>query len=353
MKVERMARSAKKSVTIKDVANLAGVSLATASRALSGHGYVSPEARQRVQQAAHELHFKPDGSARSLKLKRTNTVGLMIADIANPFYSQLADGVLDCAKRLGYHVILCATDEDPAMEREYLEVLMERRVDGILAVPTGHNLKLWREAADLGTRLVLVDREIPDITDLDVVLVDNATGARSAITYLLELGHRRIGIISGPTTTTTGKDRLQGYYDALRAAEVPVEDRLVQLGSFKRETGLEAARRLLSLPDPVTAIFAANNVLGEATIVAIRERGLRVPDDVSLVLFDDVPWASLTNPALTVVAQPTYDLGFVAMERLANRLQDADRGSRPPLKTVLRTDLVIRESCRSLVPRQG
>ena len=181
----------KGAVTIKKVAARAGVSWATTSRALSGTGYSSASARRRVHEAAAELGYRPNASARSLKLRRTYVVGLMIADITNPFYSYLADGLLDCAKRLGYHVMLCATDEDLDMEREYLNVLMEKRVDGIVAVPTGDgNLDVWREALDLGVSLVLADREIARLSEPDVVLVDNAKGARDAIELLLRLGHQ-------------------------------------------------------------------------------------------------------------------------------------------------------------------
>lgn len=332
-----------KKATIKDVAATAGVSVSTASRALHGHGYASLETRQRVRNAARQLVYKPHGAARSLKLRRTNTIGLMIADIANPFYSYLADGVLDCAKRLGYHVIVCATDEDPNIEREYLEVLMQERVDGIIAEPTNYNLNSWREAMELGAKLVLVDREVSGISEADVVLVDNVKGAYDAVCYLVHLGHRRIGIISGPTSTTTGHGRLQGYFKAVQEASLPLDHSLVQVTAFKRESGFQAAHILLSLGDRPTAIFAANNVLGEAAMFAIRERGLKMPDDISFILFDDVPWASLTSPRVSVVAQPAYNLGIIGMERLARRLKEGDKTA--PQKIVLQPELRMRESC--------
>jgi LacI family transcriptional regulator len=340
----------KKTVTIRDVAALADVSVATASRALSGHGYVSSEVKQRVHDAARELGYKPHALARSLRLQRTNTVGLMIADIVNPFYAYLADGVLDCAKPLGYHVILCAHNEDPDMEQEYLEVLMQERADGIIAVPTGQNLSLWREVIDLGTRLVFVDREVAGISDADLVLVDNVKGAYDATVHLISLGHRRIGIITGPTSTTTGNGRLRGYCNALEEAQIPVDQDLVQIGTFMRESGRQAAHRLLSMDEPPTAIFAANNVLGEASLFVIRERGLRIPEDISLILFDDVPWASLTTPTISVVAQPEHSLGFVGMERLIRRLQETDKAENASTKTVLQPELIIRESCRAYTP---
>ncbi len=341
-----MNNTRKNSATIKSVAKKAGVSVSTASRALNGNGYSSVETQQRVRRAATELSYSPHAAARSLKLKRTDTVGLMISDIVNPFYAHLADGVLDCARQLGYHVILCATDEDQELEKEYLDVLMQERVDGIIAVPTGHNLSLWRQAIDLGTRLVLVDREITGIPT-DVVLIDNVKGARDATTYLIGLGHKRIGMISGPIATTTGAGRLEGYYAALRDASIDVDPDLVQLTTFKKESGAQAARALLSLKNPPTAIFAANNALGEATIFAIRDRQLRIPEDISIIQFDDVPWASLMRPSLSTVAQPTFDLGFIGMERLARRLKKPGE-SLDRLETMLLPQLIIRESCAPL-----
>ncbi len=340
---------AKSTTTIKDVADYAGVSQATASRALSGRGYVSLETKQRVEEAAKELVYKPSGLARSLKLKRTDTIGLMITDIVNPFYAFLAAGVLQCANNLGFHVILCATDEDPDMEREYLEVLMEKRVDGIVAVSTGQNLELWQEAINLGTEVVLVDREVEGISDVSLVLIDNVKGAYDAVSYLLQLGHQRVGIINGPLNTTTGRDRLQGYRKAFEKFGVPVDEELVENVSFKGESGTNATNRLLNLPAPPTAIFAANNVLGEAMMTVLRDKKMKVPEDISLVVFDDVPWVSMASPSITAVAQPTRQMGVVSMELLAHSLQSRANGEKGLYrKTIFQPSLIIRNSCRSM-----
>lgn len=340
-----MQNGARRGTTIRDVAALAGVSVAAVSRALNGSGYVSEEIKQRVLQAAHQLRYRPHASARGLKLQSTHTLGLIIADITNPFYAQLADAVLTSARRLGYHVILAATDEQPAMEEEYLNVLLEKRVDGILAVATGDNSSLWRDAHDLGIQVVLVDREIASLPEADVVLIDNKQGALEAVTYLLGLGHKRIGIINGPTSTTTGAGRLEGYYLAHQQAGLTVDEHLVQIVSFKRESGVQAVQQLLALPEPPTAIFASNNVLGETTVFVLRERGLRIGADISLLMFDDVPWASLISPPLTVVAQPIYQLGTTAVELLIRRLQERDSPSAERRETVLTPTLIVRESC--------
>ncbi len=340
-----MGNSAKKSVTIRDVAQRAGVSIAAVSRALNGSGYVSTEIKQRVQEAALALRYRPHDSARGLKLQRTNTIGLVIADITNPFYSELAAGVLISAKKWGYHVILAAMDEEPAMEEEYLNVLMEKRVDGILAVATGQNHRLWRDVIDLGIKVVLVDRKVTSLPEADVVLVDNVKGSYEAISYLIRLGHRRIGILSGPTSLTTGQGRLHGYYQAHEDAQLPIDQDLVQLVSFKRESSIQAVEQLLALREPPGAIFATNNLLGEMAMFAIRAQGLRMPEDISLLMFDDVPWASLTTPQITVVAQPISLLGSRAVEQLMLRLQNPDEAVHEGRIAVLQPELIVRESC--------
>jgi LacI family transcriptional regulator len=342
-------RREKKTVTIVDVAEKAGVSIATASRALSGRGYASEEVRERTRQAARQLNYRMNASARNLKIQHTNTIGLLVTEVMNPFYSYLADGVLTCAKQLGYHVMVCATGEDPEQEREYLKVLMEQRVDGIIAVPTGHNHKLWSEVLDLNTRLIMVDREIPGISNVDTVLVDNIQGTFSAIEYLISIGHRHIGIIRGSSSTTTGRDRVQGYLDAHKAAGIPVNPDYLQGVSYSRESGQQAVEMLLALPQPPTAIFASSGILGEVTLSVIRAKGLRIPDDISFVMFDDVPWAALNTPSITVVSQPTHSLGYMSLKLLHQRLEETEGDTfQAPMKVVMKPELILRESCSPL-----
>jgi LacI family transcriptional regulator len=336
-------QTANKTITIKDVAKEAGVSLATTSRVLSGRGYSSEESRRKVHQAVRRLGYTPNDLARKLKQTRTDTIGLMITDIINPFYAFLASGVLDYARKLGYHVIVCATDEEPELEREYLNVLMKQRAAGVIAVPTGENIEHWQKAIKLGTKVVFVDREIEGLSENDVILVDNEQGASQATEHLINFGHQRIGIITGPLSTTTGRGRLEGYLKALQKHDLPVCEELIQVVSFKGESGIRAASALLELPNPPTAIFAANNALAEATIHVLRERHIRIPADISLVIFDDVPWASLTEPPITAVYQPTYLLGRYGMEHLDRILNDDT--PRPRQKIVLGTELIVRKSC--------
>jgi LacI family transcriptional regulator len=328
--------------TLKDVAALAGVGTATVSRVLTGNGYTSQDARVRIVAAAEELGYRPSALARGLKLQRTEALGLLVADITNPFYSFVASGALKAAGEAGHHLILCATNEDPKMESEYIDVLLESRVDGIVAVPTGENIEQWEHALEFGVQLVLIDRELDALGGVTAVTVDNRGGALAATEHLLALGHRRIAILTGPRATTTGGERLGGYLDAHERAGVPVDEGLIRDGSFMREQAVAAARELLDAAP--TALFAANNVLGEVGLAAIQEAGLKLPGDISLVVFDDVAWTRQMTPAITVVAQPMDQLGRVGVERLLEALgrREAAAGE----TTRLPVELIVRDSTR-------
>jgi LacI family transcriptional regulator len=331
--------------TLKDVAARAGVGTATVSRVLSGTGYASPQARERIAAAAAELGYRPSAVARGLKLQRTNALGLLVADITNPFYSFVAAGALNAASEARHHLILCATSEDPEMESEYIDVLMDARVDGILAVPTGANLEQWERALGFGVPVVLIDRALDGLDGVPTVTVDNRGGAFEATRHLLGLGHRRIAILTGPRATTTGGERLAGYLDAHASEGVEVDERLIRSGTFLRDADVAARELLAESPRP-TAVFAANNVLGEVTVTAIGEAGLRIPDDISLIVFDDVPWTRQMKPAVSAIAQPMDQLGRVGVERLLEAL-----GRRPGAAgatgepTRLGVKLIVRDSC--------
>lgn len=334
-----------KNPTIKDVALRAGVSVSAVSRALNG-GYASSDTQQRVREACQALGYRPHAAARSLKLQQNQTVGLMVADITNSHSAALADGVLSAARLAGYHVIVCATDEDPDLEQEYLNVLMEQRVAGVIAVPTGHNLGVWRIAKERGVTVVFIDRELPGVADIGAVLVDNHGGAREAVRHLLAHGHRRIGLIGGPLHTTTGKGRYEGYVAALREARLSVDPGLLRLGSFRVDSGQHLAKSLLERPDPPSALFAVNNKLGEGAYRAIRAMGLRVPQDVSLVVFDDPHWCALADPGIDVLVQPTREMGTMALNLLLDTLRGEERSGR---RVVFPATLQIRQSTGKVV----
>ncbi len=325
--------------TMKDVAAAAGVGLGTVSRALGSAGRVSEETRRHVLSVAERLNYHPSAVGRGLKRQVSDNIGLIVTDISNNFYGEFSQGVLASAQGLGRHVILGASSEDPATELDYIKLLVEQRVDGIIAFPTGENVAAWRSAIALGIRIVFADRILEGL-DASSVVVDNVAGARSLTEYLLTLGHRRIGYLGGPSSVSSGSLRERGYRAAHAELGLPVDETLVLRTRFTRDTAYASAQRLLDVAEAPTALVAANNVLGEAALTAIHDRGLRVPDDISLVMFDDVPWAKLVAPPITVVAQPAFEMGQLATRMVLD-------GTEPSTLT-LPTKLTIRGSARPL-----
>jgi len=329
-------------MTIKDVAREAGVSVGTASQALRDSPAVRESTRRRVLAVAKRLRYHPSALARGLVTRRTHTVGLLISDIANPFFIRAVRAVEDVAQEKGYNVILCNTDEDPAKETQYLRVLVEKRVDGIILATTAGSLTAVRDVRWRRIPLVLFDRELPGVT-ANLVKVDGVLGGRLATEHLLALGHRRIAIIHGPMMRSTGTERLQGYLLALRDAGVRPDPALIREGNFKQDSGRDLARRFLDLSPPPTALFCTNNLMTVGALQALGERGVRIPSELSLVGYDDMEWWTLTHPPLTTVGQPVYDLGSEAMRLLLEDIEAKDR--RRPRRVVLKPELLVRKSC--------
>jgi len=335
-------------VTLKDVARKAGVSVATAARVLGGYGYASPQARERVLRAARQLDYTPNALARGMVKKRTHAIGVIVSDNANPFFAAVVRGVEDVMRRHGYAVVLCNSEESPEKEDLYLRILREKQVDGLLLAPSGQaspQLRRWLRA---GLPLVLVDRRLEGIR-ADAALVDNVEGARTAVSHLIALGHRRIGIVSGPARVFTGRERLAGYLAALEAAGLPADPALVREGNFKQESGYRLAREFLTMKRPPTALFVANNLMTIGAMLALKEARVRIPQELAVVGFDDMDWAPILTPALTAVAQPAYTLGTSAATLLMQRLENP---ARPVQEVVLKTRLVVRESCGAALQRR-
>ncbi|MDI5969258.1 LacI family DNA-binding transcriptional regulator [Streptomyces sp. SL13] len=324
-----------RAMTMKDVAEAAGVGLGTVSRVLTGKGQASAAARERVLEAVRRLDYRPSALGRGLKLRRTDILGLIVADLCDPFYGEFAEGVLSAARTLGKHVIVCAGGEDPATEREYAEVLLQQRVDGVIAFPTGGNVDVWQGARRLGVNVVFVDRVV-EALDVPTLVVDNASGSRAATEYLLALGHRRIGYLGGPPGAGQHEE---GFRAAFHAAGAAVPEELVVRTRPTRESADAVALRLVRADPAPTALFAATSVLGEAALRAVRAGGLRVPRDVSVLMFDDAPWASLVSPPVTVVSRPARRMGVEA----ARLVTAAGPGGHPV--RVLPYELVVRGSC--------
>jgi LacI family transcriptional regulator len=327
--------------TLHDVARIAGVSIATVSATINGTANVSPALQEKVRQAIAELGYNPDGIARSLKTRTTRTLGLIISDIANPFFTAVIRGIEDAANERGYTLMLCNTDERLEKERAYVQLLQSRRVDGVIMAPVGKR----EDYEDLGRAMhapvVFIDRRVP--AHADAVVVDNVRGAREVVHYLLGLGHRRIGVITGLPQISTSEERLAGYRQALRDAGLEPDPALLKVGYSRLEGGHRAALELLAMSDRPTAIFATNNLMVIGLMRAVAERGLRCPATVSVVGFDDFDWASVFEPRLTTVAQPTYEMGVKAAEILFSRL--GGTGSDERQEIVLTPALIVRDSC--------
>jgi LacI family transcriptional regulator len=328
--------------TVRDVARAAGVSTATVSATINKTAYVSPELQARIREAIAKLGYHPDGIARSLKKRSTQTLGLLISDIANPFFTALIRGIEDAAKARGYAIILCNTDEDLERERAYLRLLRSRRVDGLIMAPTGAEDDYDRSFAEAYTPLVFIDRKISTVP-ADTVLVDNQEGTRKAVEHLVRLGHRRIGLIAGRPHLSTTRERVQGYRHAFQEGAISVNPELIKSGHRGVDGGCQAGLALLQLRQRPTAVFATSNSLGIGLMRAVVACDLRCPEDVSVACFDDFEWASVFRPRLTTVAQPTYEMGAKAAELLFGRLDGSRTGA--PQDTVLKSSFIIRDSC--------
>jgi LacI family transcriptional regulator len=334
-------RPSRSRVSIKDVSRHAGVSVSTVSHVLNGTRYVSPELRARVEAAITALDYRHNGLARSLRTRRSYTIGLIIPDVSNPYYPQLARGVQDTADEAGYAVFLCNSDRRPEQEVRLVAALEQRQVDGIILDAAGPTPELLTALRRLRQPVVLVGSRI-DEPDFDRVMMA-PHGSYDAVRYLLSRGHRRVALIGGPPVFgSTRPTKAAGYLAALAEAGIEPDPALIMQGDYTREGGRLAMHRLLALSAPPTAVFAGNDLMALGALVAAREAGVRVPEDIAIVGYDDIPEASVAVPALTTVAVPKYEMGRVAAELLLARLRG--EGSQQPQRIELPHRLVIRAS---------
>ena len=334
--------------TIRDVARHAGVSTMTVSRVINRSGYTSAATRASVERAIAELGYVPNAVARHLRSKVTKTIALVLSDITNPFFTTIARGVEDVAGPRGFGVMFCNTDEDPGEEMDYLQMLTQRQVDGVLLVPAGSATEPLRLLRSRNVPVVVLDRRVRS-RQVDQVRTDSVADSRLLVSHLTGLGHRRIAMLSGKRTISTATDRVAGYELALRDAGIPVDPRLVRYGGYGVARGYQMATEVMALDPAPTALFAANNFIAFGAIRRMRELRLQVPDDISLVSFDDLPDDWLIDPFLTVVDQPAYEMGRRAAELLLQRVDGA-----PPhdaQSIVLPGELMVRRSTAAPSPR--
>jgi LacI family transcriptional regulator, galactose operon repressor len=302
-----------------DVAALAGVGLKTVSRVVNDEPGVSPELAAKVRRAIEQLSYRRDANASMLRRLggKTQTIGLVLEDVSNPFSSALHRAIEDTARERGVLVFAGSCDEDPDRERELIGSFRERRVDGLIIVPTSHDHGYLYEDRRTGTALVFVDRPAVHL-DADSVVSDNRGGAVAATEHLLGRGHTRIGFLGDLLTISTAKERLTGYSQALERAGITRDDRLIRTGLRDPDAAAAAVNELLALPDPPTAVFTGQNLLTIGGVHALRNAGLQ--RRIALIGFDDVPLADLIDPAISVVAQDPQELGHAAAELLFRRL---------------------------------
>ena len=326
--------------TIHDVAQRAGVSPITVSRVINHSGYASRDTRERVEAAVIELGYVPNQLARSLRSKRTHTLALVLTDITNPFFTTVARGVEDTASDADYTVIFCNTDESESEEKKYLQVLLQQQVDGILLVPArsvSDSIDLIRKQH---TPVVVLDRRVPLQAGVDIVRCDSEGGAYQLTRLLIDLGHRHIAALSAPLYVSTSEDRIAGYRRAMTEAGLGAEAEQTFFGAFTQASGYQMAQQALASEPRPTAFLAANNLIAIGALKAVRDVGLRVPEDIALVGFDDLPAALVISPFFTVAAQPAYEMGRKATQlllaRLAGEVPDSCQNIVLPIEMLVR-----------------
>lgn len=313
--------------------------MATVSRTLNGVDSVSLEVRERVVAVAESLRYRPNAVARSLQSRNTRTLGLVIPNVSNPFFTQMARAVEDAARDRGYSLVYGNTDEDPDKEAEYLDVLLEKRVDGLIVSPAGAASPQLEEIVRVGVPLVFLDRFVRGL-DAPVVRADGRRAVDQLVEHLAELGHERMAIISGPAETVPGRERLDAFLNGAEERGVAVSEERVKVGNFRRVSGFKSMKELLALDEPPTAVFAANNLMALGALQALKRAGVTVPADVSFASFDDVSWFELMDPPITAIAQPVAQLGASAAGMLPEIVEGGDAES-----VILQAELVVRGSC--------
>ena len=330
--------------TIRDVAKAARASTATVSHVLNGSRFVAAETKKRVEDAIRTLNYRPHGIARSLRRSRTGTIGVMVSDIANPFFADLVLGVEDVVHRDagGYNFILCNTEENREKECMYFDVLSQKRIDGLILAPAGGNDEVIKDLMARGLPLVCVDREIAEV-QADTIVVDNRAAALTLVRHLVAIGHRRIAVLRARLNANSIDERVNGYVDALAEAGLTPSASDMAESASNVDDACRIASDLLKARDRPDAIFCTNNFMTLGAMRAIAEMGLRCPADIAVAGIDDLPWTAGFRPRLTVIAQPGRAMGREAARLLLDRI--AKRRTDAPVRTVLPTELHVRDSC--------
>lgn len=327
--------------TIRDVARHAGVAPITVSRVVNNSGYVSKEIRERVEKSIAELHYIPNSLGPSLRSKRTHILALILSDITNPFWTTVARGVEDACNLHGYYVVLCNTDESQIKQDQYVSVMLRKQVDGFLLVPAQSTNETIRTIQKQDIPIVVLDRTVSDVA-VDIVRCDSEEGAYQLTRHLLQQGHRNIAVLSGPEEISTARDRVAGYRRAMEESGLSVDEENIFWGTFGHNAGYSATKEvLLTTPRP-TALLLGNNFIAIGAMHALSEAGIRVPQAMALVSFDEFPPGLTIEPFFTCVAQPAYQMGYRAAELLLSRV--LGQSSEPFQEIILPIEIILRRS---------
>ncbi len=336
-----------KKVNIKDIARLAGVSHTTVSRALNNKSRIRQETKEKILAIAKELGYRPNLIARSLVMRRSKTLGLVITNISNPFYTELAQGIEKTAARLGYNIILCSTQSNISIEKQYIEMLRSKGVDGIIFSSAHIEDPNIVALAEERFPIILVNRRTyhPLVKErIDYIGVDNILGGYVAVEHLIRLGHERIGVIGGSSESSVGIERLEGGKKALQNYGLKQTEEYFIEGNFLKTSGYEGGKRFLDMPKKPTAVFATNDYMALGVYQAFLETGLRIPEDIALVGFNDIEFIAMKGIELTTIGQKKFEMGAIAVERLVERIEKGDEPF-PAKEILLEPELIIRRTC--------
>jgi len=336
-------------VRIKDIAQKAGVSIATVSRVINSSGYVNEEKRRLVLQAMEELKYVPGASSRKKAIKN-HRIGFVIPDITNPFFSETLKGIYKVAEREKLSIIIFDTNENINKEIDALEALKEQNISGLIITPTTERGEFYKEYLErlenMGIPVVLLDRDLKYL-HYDAVYVDNIQGSYEAVEALIREGHRKIAIIAATIDARPGRDRVAGYQKALFMNGIDIDEKYMFYGEPKLESGYELTKKIVAMDDPPTAIFSYNNTMTMGCLKALRELGLRIPEDMAVIGFDDIEFINIIGLQISVVDRPTWEMGEIAMEMLVDRIREKKSGSHtkaPVKEVILPTKLILRGS---------
>ena len=332
--------------TMKDIARRTGLGLATISSYFNG-GNVREKNRIKIEEAIEELHYEVNEVARGLKTNATRTIGVVIPELSNTFCAEIITGMEDVLRSHGYATIVCDCRTDKKLEREAVEFLIRRRVDGIINMPVdeeGNHLKRFQK---MGKPIVLIDRKIQGI-DCDSVLVDNKKAAEDAVRYFIGRGHRNIGIIGGPEEVFTAQERMAGYYKALESAGIPVRESLIWHGDYTIQGGVRGLEELVQNNPEMTAVFVTNYEMTMGAMIGVNELGIRIPEQLSMIGFDNLQFARACNPKLTIVAQPTDGIAREVAKVMLNHLENAGETPGELFSEKLETEIIAGKSVRVL-----